>query len=279
MIQAEKNSAVSGAGLGLRRGLVEAWRSLEDPGPDFIEVTPENWMGMGGKFESDLRYFTERYPVVCHGLALSLGGPAPLDQDFVRRIDTFLHHCGAVIYSEHLSYCSDGGHLYDLMQIPFTEEAVDHVSERIRIVQDQLGRRIAVENVSYYALPQGTMDEISFIQAVVDKADCELLLDINNIYVNSINHGYDAENFLQAIPSERIAYLHVAGHLQESPELIIDTHGDRVVDPVWQLLKQAYRYHGVLPTLLERDFNLPPLQELLTEVEVIRHTQSLEGIS
>ncbi len=268
-----KHPSINGAGLGLRRGLIEAWSELQQGGPDFIEVTPENWMGIGGSFEKQLRSFTERYPTLCHGLSLSIGGPEPLDHDFITRIGQFLNQHQVTIYSEHLSYCSDGGHLYDLMPIPFTAEAVEYVAERVKRVQQQLQRRIALENVSYYAQQPGDLSEIEFILAVVEEADCDLLLDLNNLYVNSINHGYDALDFLLQIPSERIAYHHVAGHLQESPELIIDTHGDRVVDPVWDLLEQSYALHGVHPTLLERDFNLPPLVELLQEVEQIRQRQ------
>lgn len=271
-----KHQSINGAGLGLRRGLIEAWSTLKSGDPDFIEVTPENWMGIGGVFEKQLRSFTERYPTLCHGLSLSIGGPEPLDRDFITRIGQFLDQHQVAIYSEHLSYCSDGGHLYDLMPIPFTEEAVRYVSNRVSEVQQRLQRRIALENVSYYAMQPGELSELEFILAVVEESDCDLLLDLNNLYVNSINHGYDANEFLSRVPSHRIAYHHVAGHLQESPDLIIDTHGDRVVDPVWELLEQSYALHGIHPTLLERDFNLPPLTELLQEVDQIRQHQQLE---
>lgn len=265
---------ITGAGLGLRRGLLDEWRQLERQRADFIEVTPENWVGLGGRFAKDLRYFTERYPTVCHGLSLDLGGPAPLDVDFIDRLGRFFDEHGVAIYSEHLSYCGDGGHLYDLIPLPFTQAAVAHVSKRIRQVQDRLGRRIAVENVSYYAQPEGEMSESEFINAVLQQADCDLLLDVNNVYVNSVNHGYDPEKFIAALPGERIVYLHTAGHLREAPDLIIDTHGAEVVDPVWRLLESTYAIHGVQPTLLERDFNLPPLVELLDEVATIRHYQN-----
>lgn len=180
-----KYQIINGAGLGLRRGLIEAWSELQQGGPDFIEVTPENWMGIGGRFEKQLHSFTERYPTLCHGLSLSVGGPEPLDHDFISRIGQFLEQHRVTIYSEHLSYCSGGGHLYDLMPIPFTEEAVHYVAERVKIVQQRLQRRIALENVSYYALQPGDLSEIEFILAVVAEADCDLLLDLNNLYVNS----------------------------------------------------------------------------------------------
>jgi uncharacterized protein (UPF0276 family) len=176
-------------------------------------------------------------------------------------------------YSEHLSYCSDQGHLYDLMPIPFTEDAIHYVAGRIKRVQELLERKIAIENVSYYAAPGKEMDEIAFINAVLEEADCDLLLDVNNIYVNSVNHNYDPVEFLQSLPSERIAYCHVAGHYNEAKDLIVDTHGANVIDPVWELLDKAYELFGNMPTLLERDFNFPPLEELMKEVHTIRNLQ------
>lgn len=262
-------------GLGLRRGLLQEWRTLESRGfdecrkPDFIEITPENWLDIGGRFGRDLAFFTERYPVVAHGLSLSIGGPDELDLEFVDRLKPFLDRHNVQIYSEHLSYCTDGGHLYDLMPIPFTEAAVRRVVERIDRVQDRLGRRIALENVSYYAAPGQEMSELEFINEIARRADCDLLLDVNNVLVNSVNHGYDARDFIAGLPFDRIAYQHVAGHLVESPELIIDTHGAPVAGGVWQLLADTTHVVGPRPTLLERDFNLPPLAELLAELEVL----------
>lgn len=267
------NETIHGAGLGLRRSLLGPLAALPDNTVDFLEVAPENWMGMGGILGRQFREFTERYPFVCHGLSLSLGGPAPLDETFLARLKTFMgeHHIG--LYSEHLSYCTDDGHLYDLMPIPFTEEAIHHVAQRIRRTQELLGRRIAVENISYYVQYGAEISEIDFINAVLTEADCDLLLDVNNIFVNSVNHGYDAEAFLRALPGERIAYIHVAGHYVEDEELIIDTHGAPVIDPVWSLLNTAYQTFGIKPTLLERDFNLPPLADLLDEVATIKNYQ------
>lgn len=264
---------VHGAGLGLRRALLGPLANHSAEGVSFLEVAPENWMGIGGALGRQFRSFTERYPFVCHGLSLSLGGPDPLDEDFLRQLRGFFAEHGVQAYSEHLSYCTDGGHLYDLMPIPFTEDAVAHVAARIRRAQDILGRRIAVENVSYYAAPGQEMTEIEFLNTVLEQADCELLLDVNNVYVNSVNHGYDAQAFIDALPGGRIAYVHVAGHWREDDDLIIDTHGAAVTDPVWRLLEHAYACFGVLPTLLERDFNLPPLEELLDEVRLITTLQ------
>lgn len=263
-----------GAGLGLRRALLGPLTEQLPQNVDFMEIAPENWIGVGGSLGKQLSLFTERYPVILHGLSLSLGGPAPLDEDHLQRVKRFMHHHGISLYSEHLSYCSDDGQLYDLLPIPFTEEAVAHVAARIRRTQEILEQRIAIENVSYYAAPGKEMSEITFLNAVLDEADCDLLLDVNNVYVNGINHGYEAESFLQQLPGERIAYLHVAGHYVEAEDLIIDTHGAPVVDPVWELLEKTYELFGNRPTLLERDFNLPPLSELLAEVEIIHHYQS-----
>jgi uncharacterized protein (UPF0276 family) len=240
---------------------------------DFLEIAPENWIGVGGRMGRDFRYFTERYPFVAHGLSLSIGSPAPLDETFVQRVKRLLDEHHIRFYTEHLSYCSDDGHLYDLMPIPFTEEAVHHVAARIRRVQDILERRIAMENISYYAAPGREMEEIEFINAVLEEADCDLLLDVNNIYVNSINHRYDAETFLTSLPAERVVYFHIAGHYDEADDLKVDTHGAAIIDPVWALLETAYRHFGVVPTLLERDFNIPPLPELLGEVSHIKGLQ------
>lgn len=262
-----------GAGLGLRRDFAEeVLRS--PPAVDFYEVAPENWMRMGGRLGKQFRALSERFPFVCHGLSLSVGGPAPLDEDFLLELKRFLNTHQIPIYSEHLSYCGDDGLLYDLMPMPFTSEAVNHVASRIRRVQDVLERRIAIENISYYAAPGKEMEEIEFLNAVVREADCGLLLDINNIYVNSVNHGYDAGDFLTAVPHERIVYAHIAGHYVEAADFLVDTHGATVIDPVWRLLDFAYERFGVFPTLLERDFNIPPLPELMREVETIRSIQN-----
>lgn len=269
-------ASLHGAGLGLRRSLLGPLTGQPAEQVDFMEVAPENWIGIGGRLGRLFRSFTERYPFVLHGLSLSLGGPTPLDEAFVRDVKAFMQTHNIGIYSEHLSYCSDDGHLYDLMPIPFTEEAVHYVAARIRRVQAILEQRIAIENVSYYAAPGKQMEEIEFINAVLDEADCDLLLDVNNAYVNGTNHGYDPLDYIQTLPAERIAYLHVAGHYQEAEDLIVDTHGAPVIDPVWQLLEQTYAHFGVVPTLLERDFNLPPLPELLAEVDQIAALQRKE---
>ena len=269
---------VTGAGLGLRRALLGPLQTF-DPGTvneivSFMEVAPENWINVGGQKRKAFRHFTERFPFVCHGLSLSIGGPTALDQTFIRKLRQFMDEYQIRAYSEHLSYCTDDGHLYDLMPIPFTEEAVRYVAGRIRQVQDMLGQRMAIENVSYYAAPGARLSEIDFINAVISEADCDLLLDVNNIYVNSVNHRYDPVEFLRDLPGERIAYGHIAGHYNEAEDLIVDTHGADIIKDVWDLLDKAYELFGVFPTLLERDFNIPPVAELLTEVQKIKDIQA-----
>jgi uncharacterized protein (UPF0276 family) len=265
---------LQGAGLGLRRAMLPDLLTLDERAVDFLEVAPDNWIGVGGSYGEGLARLAERFPLSCHGLSLSLGGPEPLDHVFLGRIREFLDQHRVPLFSEHLSYCSDEGHLYDLIPMPFTDEAVRHIASRIREVQDVLGRRIAVENISYYAAPYQALSEIDFLRAVLDEADCDLLLDVNNLYVNAHNHGYDAAGFLARVPAERVVCLHVAGHYDEAPDLKVDTHGAEVKDDVWSLLASAYRHLGTVPTLLERDFNLPPLAELLGEVSTIRRLQA-----
>ncbi len=269
---------VSGAGLGLRREKLDEMLSVMDTGNlspvNFMEVAPENWINVGGTFGKKFRQFTEKYDFLCHGLSLSIGSPSALDEDFVRAVGKFMQTHGVKHYSEHLTYCSDDAHLYDLLPIPFTEEAVSYVAERIRRVQDILQQEISMENASYYTpAPGKEMEEIEFLNAVLDEADCGLLLDVNNIYVNSVNHRYDAIEFLKQLPAERIRYAHIAGHYNEDEDLIVDTHGADIIDPVWNILEKAYEHFGVFPTLLERDFNIPAVPELLQEVNRIADTQ------
>ena len=269
----DRHREFHGAGLGLRRALMGPLLSMRQGAVDFMEVAPENWIGVGGRLGKQFRQLTERYPVVLHGLSLDIGGPDPVDEDLVRSVRGLMGEMDVPLYSEHLSYCAAQGHLYDLLPIPFTEEAVRHVAARVRQVQDIIGQPIALENASYYAQPLAELSEVEFINAVIKESGCDLLLDVNNIYVNSINHRYDPVEFLDALPLERVRYIHVAGHYDEADDLKVDTHGTDVIDPVWALLAQAYQRLGPTPTLLERDFNLPPLDELLQEVTQIRELQ------
>lgn len=264
-------------GLGLRRVLMDPLLDSVPDVIDFFEVAPENWIGVGGGLGHKFRRVVEQRPLFCHGLSLSLGGPDPLDEMLLKRIKQFLDEFKVQAYSEHLSSNCIDGQLYDLIPIPFTEEAAKFVAARIRRVQNILERPMIIENVSYYAAPGQQMAELEFIKAVLEEADCQMLLDVNNIYVNSVNHGYDAEAFLAGLPAERIAYLHQAGHFQQAEDLIIDTHGADVAEPSWRLLESAYEKFGNLPTLLERDFNIPPLAEIVPELERIAVLQGAVG--
>lgn len=261
-------------GLGLRRGLLDEIERAPDGAFDFLECAPDNWIGVGGRFGERFRALAARHPLSCHGLSLSLGGIRPLDREFLRQTREFLDRHQVRMYSEHLSACTDDGHLYDLMPLPFTDAAAAHVADHIRQAQDALGRRIAVENISYYAAPWQAMPEAEFVNAVLEQADCDLLLDVNNVHVNAINHGYDARAFIDAMPGARIASYHVAGHYDEADDLKIDTHGAAVKDDVWALLACTYRRHGLRPTVLERDFNYPAFDELLGELARIRALQA-----
>ncbi|NIJ69499.1 hypothetical protein FHY09_001954 [Xanthomonas sp. 60] len=263
------------AGLGLRRSLLDALLQAPAGDFDFLECAPENWIHVGGRPGEQLAELSHRHRLTCHGLSLSLGSTAPLDTVLVGQIGRFLDTHHVPLYSEHLSYCSDEGHLYDLLPLPFTEEAVRHTAARIRQVQDILQRRIAVENISYYVSPAPCMDELTFVRAVLAEADCDLLLDVNNVFVNAFNHGYDADAFIAGLPAERIACLHVAGHHDESASLKIDTHGADVNDPVWQLLERTYQRFGARPTLLERDFNIPPYSQLREELQTVQRLLAL----
>jgi len=269
------NSPIQGVGLGLKRTFFEDILTQPNFEIDFLEVAPENWLRFGGRIGRELRTLSERYPFVCHGLSLDIGGTSPLDETYLYELKDFFKEHEVQIYTEHLSYCGDSGHLYDLMPIPFTEEAVHYVANRIKRVQDILERKIGMENVSFYMLPTNELTETEFINAVISEADCGLLLDVNNTFVNSVNHQqYDAEEFIKAFPTERIMYLHMAGHFDESDDLKIDTHGEDITPQVWDLLDKTYKLHGLQPTLLERDHNIPPLETLMLEVNQIKTAQT-----
>jgi len=270
--------SLQGAGIGLRRSMTAELATKPIPDDiDFFELAPENWIGLGGRLGRQLREISEKRNIVCHGLSLSIGGPAPLDEDLVRKIGLFIEQHHVALYSEHLSYSNDGGQLYDLLPMPFTAEAVTYTAARVKRVQDILGQRIALENASYYLSPKEDLSEIEFINAVITEADCDMLLDVNNVYVNSVNHQYDALDFIRAMPADRVRYLHIAGHHVEPDGLIVDTHGADVIDPVWQLLGQTFELIGNRPTLLERDFNIPSIEDLLLEVAMIKTLQAQDG--
>ena len=257
-----------GIGLGLRRDLVSELLETTSSLPNFVELAPENWMEVGGRWGKVLREVAEKYPITCHGLSLSLGSPEDLDWEFLKKIKEFFEDVPVQIYSEHLSFnkCHNA-HLYDLLPIPFREDAVKHVASRIIQVQDFLERKIAIENVSYYTPVAPEMSEAGFLRSVAEEADCHLLLDVNNVYVNAFNHGYEAKKFITEIPLERVAYIHMAGHEQRTPELIIDTHGEAIIDPVYELFEWTIEKIKPVFVLLERDYNFPEYEELEAEMK------------
>ena len=292
---------LQGAGLGYRRDLADDFLNLSSNNAiQFMEVAPENWVKMGGAARYRFDQAAERYPLAVHGLSLSLGGQAPLDRELLKNTKALMTQYNSTFFSEHLSYCECEGHLYDLLPMPFTEEAVKHVAQRIRYVQDFLELQISLENTSYYLhSPTSTMNEVEFLNAIAQEADCGIHLDVNNIYVNGVNHGLlDPYVFLDQVDVKRVNYIHIAGHDEEHsaaqvvedlegesfnkikgayrhlPELLIDTHGEAVKGTVWDLLEYAYqRLPFIPPTLLERDFNFPPFAELYAEVEHIAQLQ------
>ncbi|RTL48536.1 MAG: DUF692 family protein [Sphingobacteriales bacterium] len=255
-------------GIGYRKDFAADFAESNTLHPAFIEVAPENWIGVGGYWKKQFQKALEKYPLFTHGLSLSIGSPDPLDFVFLKQVKKFLQQTNAVLYSEHLSYAKcDNAHLYDLLPIPFTEAAVHHVAENIKQVQDFLERKIAIEIVSYYTPVAPELTEIDFINAILEEANCDLLLDVNNVYVNSFNHQYDAKTFIAQLPMQRVKYIHMAGHEKVADDLIIDTHGEAIIDPVYDLFAfTIQQLQRDVPVLLERDFNIPELHELQYEL-------------
>jgi len=263
-------------GIGFRKDFAEELLESEVLKPSFIELAPENWIGMGGYWKKQLDKAAERFPMTCHGLSLSIGSPDELDVDFVKQVKNFLNQYKVKVYSEHLSYSKcDNAHLYDLLPIPFRKDAVKHIVQRIKQVQDILERPLVLENVSYYTPIAAEMSEHEFITAIVNESGCEMLLDVNNVYVNAFNHQYDAKEFINKLPLDKVAYIHMAGHEQVSDTLIIDTHGQAVIDPVYELFDYTIGLIKPVPVLLERDFNIPELEEL--QEELVRMDNIIAG--
>lgn len=256
-------------GIGFRKDFATDFLQSDLLKPSFIEVAPENWIGVGGYWKKQFQKALEQYPLYTHGLSLSIGSPDELDYDFLHKVKSFLKETNSAVYSEHLSYSKcDNAHLYDLLPVPFTSDAVKHVAERIKIVQEMLERKIAIEIVSYYSPVAPELSETEFITTILEEADCELLLDVNNVYVNGFNHQYDAKSFIDRLPLERVSYIHMAGHEKVSDKLIIDTHGEAIIDPVYDLFEYTIkRINRDVPVLLERDFNIPEMEELQSEID------------
>ena len=259
-----------GYGLGLRVQHYEAILA-GDPAIDWLEVLSENYMIPGGRPLDYLARFRERYPLVMHGVSLSIGSSDPLDYDYLARLKQLAAFVEPAWISDHLCWTGvDGTNLHDLMPLPYTEEALDHVVARVRAVQDWLGRRILLENVSSYATFHASqLSESQFIAEVARRADCLILLDINNVHVSSRNHGFDARAYLAELPVDRVQQFHLAGHEQQG-SLLIDTHDAPIIDPVWQLYTDALHRFGPVSTMIERDDHIPPLTDLLAELERAR---------
>lgn len=257
-------------GLGYRLGLAEDLLASDHSAATFVEIAPENYLGVGGRRRRLLDEAAQRWPVVCHGLCGDLAGRAPLDRELLAELKVMLQQLGARWYSDHLCLTHIGGaEVHELLPLPFDEETVSQVAERVCEVRDFLDIPMAVENVSAYGrMTKGTMTEPEFVAAVVEEADCELLLDINNVYVNAVNFGFDAREYIRALPLERVVEIHMAGHTEEEDGLLIDTHARPIVGDVYELFRFAL---GELPhrppVLLERDGNIPPLEELEAEME------------
>jgi len=261
-------------GLGLRSEFIhEVYKN--DFKPSWFEVTPENWMHINIKHRKTFERIVSDFEIVAHGVSLSIGSNTPLDKKFLQKLKTFLDDYEIEHYSEHLSFCSlDNKQLYELLPLPMTQNMVNYISERVDEVQNFLGRSIALENASYYYVPYAEMDESDFINEVIQKSGAKLLLDVNNVFVNSHNHGFDPKAFLDKIEYENIAYMHIAGHLEVSEELFIDTHGEDIKDEVWDLLSYVKEAGVDKPILLERDNDVPSYEKMLKEYKYMQKIYS-----
>lgn len=260
-----------GYGLGLRKQHYEAVLA-ERPDVDWFEIITENYMDEGGKPMDYLTRIREHYPMVMHGVSMSIGSTEPLNFNYLKKLKALIERVEPAWFSDHLCWTGvDGINLHDLMPLPYTEEAVQHVADRVSKVQEYMGRRMLLENVSsYISYNDSQMSEWEFLSAVAERADCLILLDINNIYVSAFNHNFDANRYLNAVPAERVCQIHLAGHTHENG-LIIDTHDHPIADPVFELYAAAVQRFGRVSTMVERDDNIPPLAELLAELDQVRN--------
>ena len=259
-----------GFGLGLRVDHYEAILA-DHPAVDWFEVLSENYLVPGGKPLNYLMRMRERYPLAMHGVSMSIGSTAPLDREYLRQLKELARRVEPEWISDHLCWTGVAGrNTHDLLPLPYTEEALAHVAERVRTVQDILGRRILLENVSsYVAFRDSRLTEWQFLAEIAARADCLILLDVNNIYVSAVNHEFDALEYLNAIPVERVQQIHLAGH-ENHGTYLVDTHDHPVPDPVWQLYAAAVRRFGAVSTMIERDDHIPPLEELTAELDEAR---------
>lgn len=265
-----QNCPILGVGLGLRRPLLEDTLAASHV-IDWLEFTPENYVGRGGYVRQMLERAHAQYPLVSHGVSLSLGSVDPLNEDYLSDLETLFAWINPPWFSDHLCFSSVEGHYFnDLMPLPRTQETVRHVADRIRCLQDRFQRPVLIENISQYInCPADEMPDAEFISRILTESDCGLLLDVNNVYVNSVNHRFNAQDFLSNIPLERVVQIHVAGHHQ-FPEGLVDTHGAPVCDPVWALLRWVMARCRPCGVMLERDTDIPPFEDLLPELQTIR---------
>ena len=264
------NRPYLGYGLGLRKEHYETVLS-EQPKVDWFEIISENYMVEGGKALDYLTRIREHYPMVMHGVSMSIGSTEALDLNYLKQLKALIKRVEPEWISDHLCWTGVNGlNLHDLMPLPYTEEAIQHVADRVSQVQDYLGRQMLLENVSsYVSYSDSQMSEWEFLSEVANRADCLILLDINNIYVSAYNHNFDPYTYLHAIPGERVYQFHLAGHTHEN-NLIIDTHDHPIADPVFELYAAAVKHYGRVSTMIERDDHIPPLNELLSELDQVR---------
>lgn len=269
-LDAKKRLPFVGIGLGLRREIA-AETFLHRLQIDWLELCPENYMETGGLAQEQLQSAADAFPLVSHGVNLSLGSIDPINLDYLKFIKSFLARIDSPWWSDHLCFTSYGGrYLHDLLPLPLTKEAMTHCIKRIKQVQSFVERPFLIENISYYLqMPGAEMEETQFISEIIEKADCGLLLDVNNIYVNSCNHGFDPKRYIDQLPLERVVQVHVAGHNLTNGK-VIDTHGEAVVDPVFDLLSYLSERTKVKGVMLERDQNFPEFSDLIAELARIR---------
>jgi uncharacterized protein (UPF0276 family) len=261
-----------GFGLGLRVDHYEAILA-DRPPVDWFEVLTENYLVPGGKPLNYLMRIRERYPVAMHGVSLSIGSTAPLNREYLRQVKALAARLEPEWVSDHLCWTGVAGrNTHDLLPLPYTREAVEHVAARVRTVQDVLERRILLENVSsYVSFRDSPLTEWEFLAEIAERADCLILLDVNNIYVSAVNHEFDPLEYLNAIPPARVQQIHLAGH-EDHGDYLVDTHDHPVRDEVWDLYASAVRRLGPVSTMIERDDHIPPLGELCAELEQARAT-------
>ncbi len=268
---------ISGCGLGLRREFIDSFRELDEH-PDWLEITPENWFTIPHRYSEQFERIVSEYAVVAHGVSLSIGSPEPVNKSFLAQMKAFLDRYGIEHYSEHLSFSTlYGKQTYELLPLPMTQVMIRHLCDKIDQVQDILERPLILENASYYISPYSEMREVDFLCEVLERSDTSLLLDVNNVYVNSVNHRFDPDHYISQIPPSRVAYMHIAGHLEyPEEELLLDTHGEAICDEVWGLLGRTLHTHRA-PVMIERDNNIPSLDTLMEEFRTLKQIAGAAG--